>query len=474
MTWPRCWIRNLIYLIALAALSPWLVYRAIKTGRYREGLRQKFFGLSLRDLTYRKTRVHVQSEWMGGLLEEPKEAEYELHCLTSPSKRKRAIWLHGVSVGEIQLLVPLAKRLASEFPEHRIAISTTTKSGMELARRLLSEYDLFYFPFDFSWAIRATIDSLQPSMIVLSELELWPNLIDVAHARDIPLTVVNGRLSERSCRGYLRFSRITRPMFAKLHLVAAQNEEYRQRFVQCGCDEDSVEVTGSVKFDNVNFDRNCSEADRLRSLAGITSDSRVVVVGSTQAEEELVAAEAYLQAKSRYPNAKLIVIPRHPDRFEDVFAKLTLLDCKVVRRSGLEDYVDQDEWDILLVDSVGELRYWWALAEVALVGGSFGARGGQNMLEPAAYGVNVAFGPNTANFRDIATRLLEDDAAIRLQGLDEIEPWLWQQLNDPGPGIERGKNAVRLIAEQQGALEKTVQVVKRQLATSKQVGSKAA
>lgn len=474
MIWLTCWIRNLIYVTALLLLSPWLVYRSIRTGRYQHGLRQKLLGLSLRDLLYRKTRIHVQSDWMGGLLDTPNGAEYELHCLTSPSKRAPAIWLHGVSVGEIQLLVPLAKQLAEEYPSHRIAVSTTTDSGMELAQMVLSEYDLFYFPFDFSWAVNRTINSLQPSLIVLSELELWPNLIDLAHTRHISLMIINGRLSERSCSGYRRFSWLTRSMFSKIGKIAAQNESYQQRFIECGCDDVAVEVTGSVKFDNVNFDRNCSEADRLRSLAGITSDTRTVVVGSTQSPEELYAAKAFLKARQKYVNTKLILIPRHPDRFDQVFEELNSLECRVLRRSEIEDFVDQDDWDILFVDSVGELKYWWALAEIALVGGSFGTRGGQNMLEPAAYGANVAFGPNTSNFREISRALLEAQAALRINSLEEIESWMLAQLEDPKPGIQRGKNAINLISTQQGALDRTLQVLRRQLEIDSRSQSKAA
>ena len=446
----------------------------MRTGRYRNGLGQKLFGLGVYDLMYRKTRVHVQPNWMGGVLDSNSSTEYELHCLTSPGKRTPAIWLHGVSVGEVQLLAPVAKRLAEEFQEHRLAVSTTTDSGFDLAKRLFPDSDVFYFPFDFSWAINRTLDSLRPSMIVLSELELWPNLIDIASHRGINLTVINGRLSERSCRGYTKFAWLTKSMFQKITHIGVQNEEYRQRFIACGSPPSALSVTGSIKFDNVNFDRNCGEADKLRSLAGITPTTRVIVVGSTQAPEEVSAARAYLNIGKEFSETKLVIVPRHPDRFDDVFQDLSNLDCRVLRRSSIDSFVDENDWDILVVDSVGELKYWWALAEIALVGGSFGSRGGQNMLEPAAYGANVAFGPNTTNFREIAQTLLKHDAALRLDSLEEIQPWLREQLASPQPGRARGRNAIQVISRQQGAMQRTIDTLRGQLRKEPKVGSRAA
>jgi 3-deoxy-D-manno-octulosonic-acid transferase len=426
----RYWIRNFVYAAILFALLPWIVWRSVKTGRYRAGWRQKLFGLDRHSISDFASRAEA---------------------VDSPT-----IWLHGVSVGEVQLIVPLLNRMRAQHPDARFAVSTTTESGWELAKKLLpADVLLFYFPLDFSWAVRRTLATLDPALIVLGELELWPNLMDAAHARDVPVAIVNGRLSQRSYAGYRRLAWLTRPMLAKLSLVAAQSETYAQRFRACGASR-TTEVTGSIKFDNVVSDRSCASVESLRQLVGIAPSDRVWVVGSTQAPEELAAAQAWQQLRSQFATLKLIVVPRHPDRFDEVFHLLGTLDARVVRRSSLHAAIPNDAWDILLVDTVGELKWWWGLAEIALVGGSFGTRGGQNMLEPAAFGANVAFGPNTANFRDIVDLLLAGDAAVCLPTLAELEPWLRQELNDPQAGQARGRRAQAIVARQQGALERTV------------------
>lgn len=418
------WIRNLIYLIVLGVAFPWLLWRCWRTGRYKTGVRQKLFGLDASTI--------------------------------SGSSAKEMIWLHGVSVGEVQLLQPLLERWQNENAGYRFAVSTTTESGLELARKLYSsKVTVFYFPLDFTWAVGRTLATLQPRMLVLGELELWPNLIEACRRQGVHVAVVNGRLSPRSFARYHQLSWLTRGMFTKLSLVAAQSESNAQRFRACGASDTTV-VTGSVKFDNVAFDRQAPEVAALRTAVGIRPEQRVWLMGSTQSHEELPAVRALQNLQPDFPELKLIVVPRHPDRFDDVAKEIERSGVRLLRRSSVVAPVPIDSWDVLLVDSVGELKWWWGLAEIAIVGGSFGARGGQNMLEPAAYGANVAFGPNTSNFRDIVELLLAGDAATRLESLDAIEPWVRQQLLDPAAGQARGARARKLVASGQGALQRTL------------------
>lgn len=420
------WLLNLLYVIALLAVSPWLVYRAIATGRYRQGWSQKLLGL-IPPLVVRA---------LGG---------------------KPVVWLHGVSVGEVQLLKPLFERLRHRNPELCFVVSTTTQSGMDLAKKLFPSDLLFYFPFDFTWSVKRVIATLNPILIVLGELELWPNLINDAAKRAIPIAVVNARLSVGSNKGYKRFSWLTRAMFGKLHLVAAQDATYAKRFVACGVPTERVFVTGSTKFDNVTFDRHCNEVEHLRTLVGLDASNVVWIIGSTQSPEEVVAAEAFLALRDSHPGLRLIIVPRHPDRFESVFRDLQEVGTSPRRRSLIGTSLSSQEWQVLLVDTVGELRWWWGLADVAIVGGSFGSRGGQNMIEPAAYGANVAFGPNTSNFRDICAILLEGGGAERINRLDQILPWMRDQLERPELGKQRGQKAQELVKKHQGALARTVE-----------------
>lgn len=428
-------VYNLIYMTVLVIIAPWLIYRSLRTGRYRSGVRQKLFGLRACELQTR---------------------------FSAPTP---TIWLHGVSVGEVQLLASFVKKLRQEIPSANLALSTTTESGMQLARQLGIEAELFFFPFDFSWAIKNTLNVLKPDMIVLGELEMWPNLIQVSHAKNVPLVVINGRLSENSFRGYQRFGWLTRSMFSKLSHVAAQTPTYADRFRKCGCSPSRVSVSGNLKFDNVAFDPQEPRVEELRSLLRVQDKDRIVIVGSTQEPEEMLALDSYLELRDEFPNLKLIVVPRHPDRFkhvynqfETVLARDVALDrIRLQKRSEIHDPLDR--WNILIVDSVGELRWWWGLAEVAIVGGSFGSRGGQNMLEPAAYGANVAFGPNTSNFKDITELLLESNAAERIPHLTDMSSWLREQLSNSIPGEKRGLNARRVVAEHQGATRATLDMI---------------
>lgn len=405
------------------------MYRRIRTGRYRTGKLEKLFGPSPKRLP---------AEWR--------------------SSQATVIWLHGVSVGEIQLLAPIVAGLKRLLPTARFAISTTTESGMELAKKLFTDDLLFFYPLDFSFAVNRALDLLKPSLIVLGELELWPNLLTLAHKRGIPTSVINGRLSERSYLRYQAFLFLVRPMFERLDLVLAQTETYAKRFIECGAGRDRTTVVGSVKFDNVTFDRQAVEVCKFRAMIGQHStDEQAAIIwtmGSTQIGEEDAAVDAFCELRATYPNLRLIIVPRHPERFDQVYALLCQRPVRVIRRSAVVQ-LEIGQWDVLLVDTIGELRWWWGVTDIAIVGGSFGARGGQNMLEPAAFGANVAFGPNTSNFRDVVERLLEADAAVRLFDLNGIRPWVQQQLDSPEIGVERGKRAQEVVASQQGALSKT-------------------
>lgn len=414
------WALNVGYLSALTAVSPWLLWRALRTGRYREGWPERMLGLVPRVPTGRSS-----------------------------------IWVHGVSLGEVQLLRPLVERLRSRHAEHQVVLSTSTRTGMQVARTSLADTPSFYCPWDFTWAIQHAIDRLNPSLIVLGELELWPNLIGIADRRDIPVAIVNGRLSDRSLRGYRRFRPLLGKTFQRLSLVAAQDETTARRFRSLGVAPHRVHTAGSLKFDNVNTDRQHAEVRRRAALAGLTKEHRVFVAGSTQDPEELAAVSAAKRLLPKHPQLKLVVVPRHPERFEEVFRVLTQSGLSVIRRSELESGRTVDRWQVLLVDTVGELRWWWGLAELALVGGSFGDRGGQNMLEPAAYGAKVAFGPNTWNFRTIVRDLLEKRAAWELPSLDALQGWIDDHLTDPELGKAHTERAVQWIGSHQGATERS-------------------
>lgn len=426
-------LANLLYTTALMLLSPIILYRMIRHGRYRRGVSQKFWGLSNSDA---RTMT-------GG---------------------RRCVWIHAVSVGEVNLLPRLISELerTTTLP---IVVSTSTDTGYDLAVQHFGSQRVFFCPLDFTWAVRRTLQALDPIQLVLTELELWPNLIRIAANRGCPAIIVNGRLSERSCAGYKKFRRLTQPIFRRLHWVACQDETTRTHFASCGTAPDRLEVTGSLKFDDAPQHRDAPEVTQRKVWAGIEPSHQVWVVGSTQDGEEQMAIAAFLELRSRHPQLRLVLVPRHKERFDRVAELVTEAGLKLRRRTEAQ-HPGSGVWpssQVILIDTIGELRHWWGVADIATVGGSFGNRGGQNMLEPAGYGCAVSFGPNTRNFKEIADRLLKAHAAIRLQNGEELTGFVDRCILEPSFAAVLGRSAQQLVRRHRGAVTRTVERLQHEL-----------
>lgn len=418
----------------------------ILQGKNRRGWRQKLFGLSPRD---------------GRLTERWQQRPGQGRGDAAPR-----FWMHAVSVGEVNLLVPLATELQSRFPNALLAISTSTETGFDLAVAKFESWPdaiVFYCPFDFSFAVRRTLKTLSPDCFILAELELWPNMISVAGQQSVPVVVANGRLSEKSLRGYRRFGWLTGSCFRGLSLVAAQNEIYAQRFIELGCAQERVQVTGSIKFDGAPTDRNHPTTQKLSREAGIASEDFVVVAGSTQLEEDLIIAKVLQRLKPDYPALRWVLVPRHPQRVPKLVAELRELGVSFSLRSEMEGRLATAERaierDVLIVDVIGELGFWWGRADVGYVGGSMGPREGQNMIEPAAYGVPVCFGPRTKNFRDVVEQLLAEDAAEVVRDETELENFFRMALETPAVAAAMGQRARGVVLRNLGATEQTVDLI---------------
>ena len=422
------WLLNFIYFAILVIASPWFVCQAIRTGKYRHGFRAKFFG----DIPTR-------------------------------SGDGACVWLHAVSVGEVNLLDGVISELRRRRPDLEFAITTTTQSGYALAKQKYRDHLVHYCPLDFTWAVNRAYTCLRPELLVLVELELWPNLIASAHRRGIPVAVMNGRLSEASYRGYRRIRRFTGRVLQQLTTVAVQNETFGNRFIELGAPSQNVAVTGSIKFDNANTDRNNPHTASLRNLVGLTADHAVLIAGSTQDPEEALSLETFQELYRRYPQLRLMVVPRHPERFDEVDQVLSNSGCRYVRRSQIKEPISAKDWQVMLVDTVGELGAWWGTATIAFVGGSMGDRGGQNMIEPAAYGAAVCFGPNTRNFRDVVSMLLSRNAAVVVPDGNGLTQFVDQCLANSQFAKSMGTRARSLVVEQCGAIEKTVDILVSQL-----------
>jgi 3-deoxy-D-manno-octulosonic-acid transferase len=338
-------------------------------------------------------------------------------------------------------------------------ISTTTKTGFDLAKKKYSPRTVFYCPLDFSWAVRAAVKRIRPQLLVLAELELWPNLIRATQKHGARVAVVNGRLSDGSLRGYRRIRPLIARLLQSLDAVAAQNAEYAERFRDLGARPDAVYLTGSIKFDGAQTQRHNPKTQQLAKLAGIQDGETVFLAGSTQEPEEELALQVYRELAAEYPTLRCIITPRHPERFEQVALLLDRSGIRWQRRSRLDEDGADPQARVLLVDAIGELGAWWGTAQIGFVGGSMGTRGGQNMIEPAAYGVAVSFGPATDNFRDVVALLRQRDAAVVVASREELAAFVRRCLQQPDFAQQLGQRARQLVLEQAGAADKTCELL---------------
>ena len=421
-------VLNLIYLVLLTFASPFLIYRAVRSGKYREGWSAKVLG---------KAPLRIGD--------------------------RPCVWFHAVSVGEVLLLRPLVSALARRRPGWEVVVSTTTVTGLALARRTYPDLVTFYAPLDFSWAARHAVARVRPTVLVLVELEIWPNLVWAAKRVGAGVAIINGRLSHRSHRGYQKLRGPLRPTLHRLDAVAVQTEEYAARFVDLGVPRQRVRVTGSVKFDGLESDRNNPKTLALRRALGLDPADLVFVAGSTMEGEEAAALKAYRAARVQHPRLRLVLVPRHAERFEKVATWLEQQGETVLRRSWLNPPTRSGEKPpVLLVDTIGELSAVWGLADVAFVGGSLlPGRGGQNMMEPAAYGASVLFGRHTGNFREIVERLLERGGAREVASAAQLTAAVIEDLDDPETAAARGAAGRAFVLAQNGAADRTLAEIDR-------------
>ena len=447
------YLLNLVYLLLILFSLPWLVWQAMRKGKYREGYAEKFFGRVPR-------RAADELEFDNGALPQPALTPSPSPETGEGSPEKTCVWLHAVSVGEVNLLAPLLKMIEQQRPEWECVVSTTTTTGMELARKKYAKYTVFYCPLDFSWAVKEAMRRIRPDVLVLAELELWPNLIRAAKKRGVRVAVVNGRLGEKSFRGYRRIRPLVGRLMRQIDLVAVQDETYAERFRTLGARPEAVHVTGSMKYDGAKTDRNNPATQKLAALAGFAEDDIVLLAGSTQEPEEAMVLETFRRLSQQWPRLRLVLVPRHPDRFEAVAKLLESSGVPWQRRTTLHCEAASGN-RILLVDVVGELGAWWGTAHIAYVGGSMGSRGGQNMIEPAAYGAAVSFGPNTWNFRDIVAAMLDRDAAVVVQDGKQFTQFVRRCLEEPEYTAKLGQSAQAMVLDQLGATERTLQLLEK-------------
>lgn len=381
---------------------------------------------------------------------------------------RQIIWLHAVSVGEVGLCTQLISALEPRIPNAKIVVSCTTSTGMaEYRKRLPSRITKIYYPVDrrkFVWRAVATIN---PEAIILLEAEIWPNFLWRAADLKIPVFLANARLSERSYPRYKKFGWLFRRLFASFAGVSCENDEEARKLREVGCRPETVQVVGNLKFDAARLTetRHLDARGLLRQI-GVADDAPILVAGSTHDGEELLLVEVAARLRKKFPDLFLILVPRHFERCPELGQKLKAQEVKFMLRNSIfaNTQMSPGEVDCLLVNTTGELKFFYEPATVVFVGKSLTAIGGQNPIEPAALGKPVVFGPNMQNFKDVTRLFLSKNAAVQVKNPEELERALLELLENPARRAELGRRTLEVVAENHGAVERTVEMILPELA----------
>lgn len=427
---------NILFTIGFILSSPYYFMRMRRRGSWREGFAERF-------------------------------GRYDTKLKQAITNRD-TIWMHAVSVGEVNVCTQLIRALEPRLPNLKIIVSTTTTTGMgELRSKLPNHISKIYYPIDRRLYVNRALASLRPLAIVLVEAEIWPNFLWRAQRLGIPVFLVNARLSDHSYRGYRRWRLLFRPIFAMLAGVGAQNEADAAKLRQLGCRPEAVRIVGSLKFDAAKLDeRRLLDVPALLRKAGMRPGARLLVGGSTHAGEEAILAEQFLRLRLRFPDLFLVLVPRHFERSREVGREVAARGLKCVYRTEVMAHtrLKPGEVDCLIVNSTGELKYFYEHATVIFVGKSLTAEGGQNPIEPGALGKAMVFGPNMQNFAEVVRSFLQHRGAVQVRDAAELERELGELLADKARREQLGRNALEVVHENLGAVIRTVDMIVDHLA----------
>lgn len=425
---------DVVYGALLIAFTPWLAYKSLRTGKYRRGWKER----------------------LG-------------HVPPRPSHPAR-VWFHGVSVGETLAAESPAAALKELAPEAEVVFSATTDTGLAVARKTHGEDHAFRFPLDFSRPVRRAFDHVQPALIVLMELEVWPNFTAEAARRGIPVVVVNGRITARSARRYRLAWPLLRASFRRVRLWLMQSEEYAARLRELGVEERRIIVSGNVKYDAVDTTPPPpEERAALRKDLGLEPAHAVLIGGSTHPGEEKALLDACNLLQEQHPALRLILVPRHPERLAGVEEEIKVAGHTCIRLSTLREHgaektrqkaVTGHAPPVLLVDTMGELGRLYRAADFAFVGGSLIPHGGQNVMEPAGIGLPVVFGPHMHNFTEAVEILTQADGARQVSAGTELPGVLEEWLKDPAAARLTGEKAAAALQKRQGASKYVAEYLK--------------
>jgi 3-deoxy-D-manno-octulosonic-acid transferase len=420
-------LNDLIYFIAIIVISPKILYRVITQNRYRHGWDERLG----------KVRRNFPD--------------------------KKCLWIHAVSVGEVNATKTIVVELKKHLPQYEIVISATTDTGIEQARKLYSkEFRVFYFPFDFSFIVHRAFKHLKPDICLLMELEVWPNFTSRAHRLNIPVVVVNGRISDRSFPRYKLVKLFVKPTFKKVSLFLAQTKEYADRFIALGGHHDTAIVTGSVKYDTAQVTDKVEGADTLAGQLNI-ANQRLWVTGGTGPKEEEIIIDVFkkLKRQEKYNDLRLAIVPRKPERFNEVADLIRQSGFELSRYSRIKNTQEKisAQNTVILGDTMGDLRKFYSLAAVVFVGRSLVPMGGSDMMESAAMGKCTIFGPHTFNFSQTVKSLLHSQGAIEVKNENKLYEAIQKCLDEPQFARQIAASGQKVIKENQGATQKSVSAI---------------
>jgi 3-deoxy-D-manno-octulosonic-acid transferase len=410
-------------------------------------------------------RMYRRGNWMRGFAQRLGRYDSKLkQALTN----RQTIWMHAVSVGEVNICTHLIKALEPRIPNVKIVVSTTTTTGMEqLKRRLPNHISLIYYPIDYRKFVTRALTTIRPAAVVLVEAEIWPNFLWRARDMAIPVFLVNARLSDRSYPRYKRYGFIFRRLFASFSGVGAQNEADAERLRGLGCRPDRVRVVGSLKFDAAKLEQTrLLDVQGLFRQLGVPAGAPVLLAGSTHSGEEAIMAEVWLRLRARFPDLFLVLVPRHFERSREVGKELSTRGVRFVYRNEITAATQHAAGEVqcLLVNTTGELKHFYEHATVIFVGKSLTAVGGQNPIEPGAQAKAMVFGPNMQNFAEIARSFLERDGAVQVKDAAELDNAIGDLLANPARREALGQNALGVVRENLGAIDRTADMIVERLA----------
>ena len=423
---------NSLYLVALCVISPVVLYRMIRYGRYKKGFADR------------------------------------LGRIKRNNPEKKCVWIHAVSVGEVNAAKTVVSELEKRLSDYEIVISTTTDTGYARATAIYGDrHKVIYFPFDLSWIMERAFANIKPAICLLMELEVWPNFVEIANRRKIPVAVVNGRISDKSFGRYKKVTAITKRIFGGIDLILCQTDEYAGRFIEIGAKAEKVVVTGSLKYDTAQICDKVAGADEIASLLGI-GEQTLIVAGGTGDDEEGIILDAYRNIISNLQcrKCRLVIVPRKPERFNEVAGVIKQRGFGLLRYSEAAKAANTtatDSQTVILGDTMGQLRKFYSLATLIFVGRSLVPMGGSDMMEAAALGKCTMFGPHAFNFRQTVKELLDGGGAILVENSQQLEETLKKCLLEPEYARKIAANGQLVIKNNQGATAKTIEQIEKLL-----------